>query len=108
VASGVDFPSGLLDLWLGRPPKRTPSSAYRTGVVGRNLELETVWIASTLRGGRRGTFLPKPRRRAALLGVASLLDPRVRDDVLSWSDPVPGLVELLRIGRKLVAKAGPR
>jgi predicted ATP-grasp superfamily ATP-dependent carboligase len=108
VASGVDFPGQLLDVWLDRTPRGTRIGEYRAGVVGRNLELEVVWIASTLRGERRLRFLPTPRRRAALAGAAGLLDPRVRDDIVSRSDPLPGLVELLRIGLKLIRKASAR
>jgi predicted ATP-grasp superfamily ATP-dependent carboligase len=108
VASGVDFPGGLIDLWLGHTPARQPIGDYRAGVVGRNLELEAVWIASTLRGERRLRFLPTPGRREALAATAGLFDPRVRDDVLARSDPVPGVTVLVRIGRKLVTKVAAR
>jgi hypothetical protein len=31
--------------------------------------------------------------------MASLLDPRIRDDLMSWSDPAPGLAQLGTIAR---------
>jgi hypothetical protein len=38
--------------------------------------------------------------------VVDLLDPRVRDDILSLRDPLPGAAELLRIGGVLASKLG--
>ena len=46
-------------------------------------------------------------RSDGLRGLIGLLDPRVRDDVLSLADPVPGLVLLERVATKLVSKARP-
>ena len=108
VAAGMDFPARLAALYAGGRPGETsgpPATDYAIGVRSRNLELDLVWIGSVLRGSRRPSIAPWPGRRAALGALASLVDPRVRDDILSWSDPAPGAAELVRIVGKLAGKA---
>lgn len=101
--AGVDFPSLAVDVALGRPARRTPST-YRTGLRARNLELEALWIASVLLGGN-DRRLPTPSRGDGLRSLFGLADPRTRDDVLRIDDPAPGVVLLGRVGQKLLAKA---
>jgi predicted ATP-grasp superfamily ATP-dependent carboligase len=108
VAAGMDFPARLADLYAGdqaAPRASQPATDYTIGVRSRNLELDLVWIASVLRGSRRPTIAARPGRRAAFGALAGLVDPRVRDDILSWTDPAPGAAELVRIVGKLAAKA---
>jgi predicted ATP-grasp superfamily ATP-dependent carboligase/thymidylate kinase len=96
VKSGLDFPAGLADVCLGNvpgPDQRTDTS-YAVGVRSRNLDLEVVWIGSTLRGARRYPGVPTPRRREAGDGF----------DILARGDPRPGLVELVGIAGKLRRK----
>jgi predicted ATP-grasp superfamily ATP-dependent carboligase len=54
VKSGMDFPARLAALYLGEPPAPNgpPDTGYALGVRSRNLDLEVVWIGSTLRGCR--------------------------------------------------------
>lgn len=116
VAAGMDFPARLVDLYTqpssvdGSPGSGWWTSAvatdYATGIRARNLELDLVWIGSVLRGSRRASIVPGPRRRAALGAIRDLVDPRIRDDILSWSDPAPGAAELVRIAGKLAGKVG--
>ncbi len=96
VKSGMDFPARLADLYLGggMATNGRPATDYRVGVRSRNLELEVVWIGSTLRGNRRYPFLPAPRRREAVTAAARLVLPGDGFDILSLDDPRPGLVEL--------------
>ena len=108
VRSGVDFPSDyvrLLTAERSTGPARTTES-YTTGVVARNLQLEVVWIGSVLRGpGRSSAVHEWPTRRAALAAIVRLFSPRVRDDILSWRDPLPAVAEFLMIIQKLGRKA---
>jgi hypothetical protein len=99
--AGMDFPGRLADLLLdGPPPGEAPlATDYRIGVRARNLRLETAWIAAVLRGRRRHPYLPWPGRRAAIGAMASLIDPRIGDDLLSLSDPGPGLAQFVAIAR---------
>jgi len=99
VGSGVDFPSGLADLYLYGPPKNgvTPKAPYAVGVRARNLELEMVWIASVLRGKRRYPFLTMPGRWQGFAAMLDLLNPVYRFDILSIEDPWPGLADLLKV-----------
>jgi predicted ATP-grasp superfamily ATP-dependent carboligase len=110
VAAGMDFPARLVALYGEAPKPRadTLSTDYAVGVRSRNLELDVIWIASVLHGGRQQSIVPAPPRRAALRAIAQLVDPGVRDDILSRDDPVPGAAELVRIAGKLAAKAASR
>ena len=106
VKSGVDFPARMAELYLAGPPKngRPADTAYRLGVRSRNLDLEVVWIASTLRGrrGRRLVFVP-PRREGVEAAIR-LLNPKDGFDILSREDPRPGMAELAGIAAKLRRK----
>lgn len=96
VRAGMDFPARLADLMLdGPPPSATPvASDYAVGVRVRNLRLEMSWMGSVALGRRRYAELPFPPRRAAVGAMASLLDPRIGDDLLVREDPAPGLAQL--------------
>lgn len=98
VASGMDFPARLADLYLNGPasePKEVDTE-YAVGVRSRDLDLELSWIAGVLRG-RRGVVGSLPPRREALGVALRLLSPRDGYDVLSWKDPRPGLVDLAKV-----------
>jgi hypothetical protein len=99
VLAGMDFPGRLADLLVdGPPPEGQPVvTDYRRGVRARNLRLDVGWIGAVLLGRRRYPFLPWPGRAAALGAALSLLDPRIKDDHLSTSDPGPGLALLASI-----------
>lgn len=105
VMAGVDFPAMLVDLALGGDASSAAPGPYRLGVRARNLELEALWIAAVLRGAERDRRLVTPSRGEGLRALVGLLDPRVRDDVLSLSDPAPTVVLLRRIAQKLASKA---
>jgi predicted ATP-grasp superfamily ATP-dependent carboligase len=109
VAAGMDFPARLVDLYThGAVSERAAPTAvatdYTTGVRARNLELDLVWIGSVLWGSRRSSIVAWPPRRAALGAIADLVDPGIRDDILTWSDPAAGAAELVRVAGKLGAK----
>ena len=110
VRAGMDFPGRLAALLLeGPPPPDEPvATDYRRGVRARNLRLELAWIGATLSGRRRQRGLPWPGRGAAVGAMASLLDPRIGDDLLTWSDPGPGLAQIGTIGRDLARRIGRR
>ncbi|HEY7702021.1 MAG TPA: ATP-grasp domain-containing protein [Candidatus Limnocylindrales bacterium] len=106
VRAGMDFPAQLADLLLDGlagtrsvPVGADVDRSYRRGLRGRNLRLELAWIGSVLSGRKRQRGMPWPRRREAFVAMASLLDPRIRDDLMSWSDPAPGLAQLGTIAR---------
>jgi predicted ATP-grasp superfamily ATP-dependent carboligase len=107
IASGVDFPAALLDLYLGRNGNghRGPANnGYRVGTRARNLELELLWIGSVLRGRPRHPFLTHPPRRAGLAAAAELLSGPGGFDMGDREDRKPALVDLVRIARKLGRK----
>jgi predicted ATP-grasp superfamily ATP-dependent carboligase len=106
VLSGMDFPARWAELCLqGPPPEGPPETTYRLGVRARNMELELVWLASTLFGRRRYPFLPAPRRRQAAAMLAQLLHPGYKFDVLSLEDPSPALAKAFKIVTRLASKS---
>jgi hypothetical protein len=103
VLAGMDFPARLAELLIGDSPASSPDAivdrAYRRGLRARNLRLDLAWIDGVLTGRRRQRGMPWPPRRAAFGAMVSLIDPRIRDDLMSWSDPAPGLAQLGTIAR---------
>ncbi len=109
VKSGVDFPARMAELYLTGPPENghTPYRRYQVGVRSRNLDLEVLWIASTLRGRQDHRLVAVPRRREAIQAAVRLAYPKDGYDVLSRDDPRPGLAEIARIPAKLARKMRP-
>ena len=106
VASGMDFPARLARLHFAGEP-RSPArvdSDYRIGVRCRDLQRDLLWIAAVLGGKRRYDFLHAPSRRRAVRALLGILDPRRKQDLLVWDDPLPGLFELPRLGPRLWGK----
>jgi predicted ATP-grasp superfamily ATP-dependent carboligase len=103
IRSGVDFPAGLLDLYLNGRNGSHATTTYHVGTRARNLELEVLWIGSVLRGPRY-PFLAHPPRRAALKAAAELVTSRGGFDMGDPEDRKPALVELVKIARKLGRK----
>jgi predicted ATP-grasp superfamily ATP-dependent carboligase len=106
IRSGVDFPSGLLDLHLGRSNggRNGHENGYVVGARAHNLELELLWIGSVLRGKPRHPYLDHPPRRAALRAAAGLLSGRGGFDMADREDRKPALVEAVKIAQKLGRK----
>lgn len=91
VASGMDFPARMADLFLGAPIGPELHDSYRVGHHQHSLELELKWIVSVFFRRRATDFPPFPPRREALRAAAQLLRPGWTYDVPSWRDPLPGL-----------------
>lgn len=106
VASGVDFPALLAELYLeGRLPELSgPATNYSIGIRSRNLELDLLWIGTVLSSYRRFPFLPMPARAKAIGALCGLLNPANRFDVQSIGDPWPGIVEIPKIFHKVMSK----
>ena len=96
------FPRGWRSSTSRVPPKngRPPDTAYELGVRSRNLDLEVVWIASTLRGRQGRRLVLVPPRREGVEAAMRLLNPKDGFDILSWDDPRPGLAEIAGIAAK--------
>ena len=96
VRAGVDFPRLMAEHHVGCPVPAPAIGSYRIGVTSRSLPLELAWIGNVLTGRQRSATLATPSRRA---GLAAALRVPAPDgwDVQSWSDPMPGLVELERL-----------
>jgi len=107
--SGVDFPLGLANLYLGaRVPGGGPptATAQELGVRSRDLGRELVWIASVLRRRRPYPFLEAPPRRAALAAALRLPLPQDGFDVFSRDDPSPAFADAVHAIRRTICKVG--
>lgn len=108
IKSGVDFPAGLAELYLGGRSSSDglpgPNAPYALGVRSRNLELELSWIASTLWGRKRYAFLDMPPRREALAAALRLFSAADGFDILCREDPRPGIAEIRKIAGKVLRK----
>lgn len=106
TSSGMDFPKYLAELYLSDSPAAppTPHMKYNVGVRARNLSLDVVWWFSVLRGVKHHPVLQTPSRMELLPATLGYFNPFYKTDVQSWDDPIPGLLELPRIAKKLVKK----
>jgi predicted ATP-grasp superfamily ATP-dependent carboligase len=107
IKSGIDFPARMADLYLSGEPEngREPDVSYEIGVRSRNLDLEMLWIASTLRGREGRRLVAVPPRRQALAAAVRLAYPKDGFDVFARDDPRLSLAEIARIAAKLLRKA---
>lgn len=106
VASGMDFPGRLATLYEKGEANldNIPERDYRIGVQAADVEMLLMWILQVLWGQRSYDFLPFPARHEAFPVLLKLISPRLKYDVLSLSDPRPGIATLLKIGRKFFRK----
>lgn len=106
VASGMDFPGRLADLYVSVPGEigQRTATDYRLGVQAANPEMLPLWILQVLWGKRRYEFLPFPSRREALPVLVKAFTPRLHYDILSIRDPRPAATLGLRMGRKFLRK----
>ncbi len=106
VDCGVDFPLAHLQMVLDGSRPDATIGEYRVGRRARHLPNDVMWIMSVMSGrpGRRHPSLVGPRRRDAARAALELLDPRIENDVQSWRDPLPGLIEIAQLGRRIGRK----
>lgn len=106
VASGVDFPALLAQLLFEGPTAITPNlnSNYKIGLKCRDLGRDFSWMVKVLAQQRPHKYLKFPGRAQAVAAFFGLFNPFNRFDLLSWNDPLPGLLELPVIFRKFRQK----
>lgn len=106
VASGVDFPGMLAQLYLQGAdsiPKQL-NSEYKINLKCRDLGRDLMWMYSVLARRQKYPFLGMPQRSQALSAFLSLFNPANKFDLLSLDDPIPGLIDLPRIYTKFRRK----
>jgi len=101
LRAGVDFPWWLYEMLV--EGRREFPAGYPMPVYSRNWQADLSWL--------RDNFLVEPAARRVgvwrLLGeLGPLLRGREASDTLARDDPRPGLVDLGRLGRRLVRAAG--
>ena len=106
VVSGVDFPALLARLYLEGADGITPqiNNEYKIGVRCRDIQKDLIWITSVLMNRQKYSFLPMPARMRAIKALLGFFNPLRKYDLLSFSDPWPGLAEFPRIISKFRSK----
>ena len=106
VASGVDFPALLADVYMNGADSIRPNlnSNYQLGLRCRDLGRDMMWMFSVITRKQKYPFLKMPGRAQAISAFLSLFNPRNKFDLLTISDPLPGLVDLPRIYQKFLTK----
>lgn len=102
---GLDFPLALLECHRDGKPVREVTE-YPVGVRCRSLfPGEFAYVLSVLRTrhGPEGRVAPSRFRVASDL-LAHTLDPRVKGDWFWWSDPMPGIMQGLKMTREVIGK----
>ncbi len=106
VASGMDFPALLAQLHFEGPTAITPNlnSNYKIGLKCRDLGRDFSWMVKVLAQQRPHKYLKFPGRAQAVAAFCGLFNPLNKFDLLSWRDPLPGLLELPVIYKKFWQK----
>ncbi len=104
VAAGADFPAMLYELMIeGRVRERPP---YRTGIYCRKLSSDIYWHEQILRRDAPAGLVEFPDGARLARDLFKIVSPRHHFDVQQWRDPLPGLVDLARIGANYLERLG--
>jgi predicted ATP-grasp superfamily ATP-dependent carboligase len=106
VASGVDFPGMLADMYMRGAGSIMPQldTHYKLGVRCRDVQRDLMWIVSVFMQRRRYPFLKMPGRLAALRALLGFFNPMRKFDLLTLDDPLPGIMEFPRVVKKFRSK----
>jgi predicted ATP-grasp superfamily ATP-dependent carboligase len=104
VASGVDFPAMLYDLYSGH---RVDPHPYRMGVRCRLLSRDIEWIVQATTMRRRGEP-DAPTWRQILADTLRMWMPGDHFDVHDWRDPEPGWHDFKKIAAGIGGRLGKR
>ena len=97
VAAGADFPGMLFDMLVDG--RRDFEQSYKEEVYCRRLTSDVHWYELALRRAAPERLNVIPTRRQMFADLLKLFSLRHRFDIQSFSDPVPGLVELVQLVR---------
>ncbi|MBA6412686.1 ATP-grasp domain-containing protein [Parahaliea sp. F7430] len=95
TAAGADFPRLL---WALHHKLPLPELAqYKRALRCRKLSSDLHWLEAVLRQEGDTRLVPIPSRRQAIQETLGMLLPKERFDAQSFSDPLPGIVDIGRI-----------
>jgi len=89
--SGVDFPLSLIRAYSGETVSQMP---YRAGVYSRRFSMEVAWFKRNLQADRNDPYTKTRPLGKTLLEYSRFLSGKDHWDHLSFSDPVPTLLEM--------------
>jgi predicted ATP-grasp superfamily ATP-dependent carboligase len=97
VKSGADFPRMLYELLVdGRVSYNTP---YRNNVLCRNLGRDIYWHELIFRPDTDPRIKKFPAKLEVVNSIFNIFSMNHRFDIQQFSDPFPGLIDILRIIR---------
>lgn len=101
VAAGADFPAMQAELFLRGELGDYPP--YRQGIYCRNLASDLMWHEMVLRS-RSNEITQVPPPGTVLRDLGKIFSPRHHFDTQSIKDPLPGLVEIKRLGARYAGR----
>ncbi len=113
--AGADIPYAVYELFANM--NKVSRNDYKVGVQCRWLRGDLYALEDFLRGDTERAypfeeFRPLPTKRKVVLDFFTAFSPRVKGDVFSLEDPVPGFVDLFRTltfyARRLIRKLAKR
>lgn len=102
IAAGVDFPKLTYDLLVKNEPVNVFS--YRTPYFARNTRRDFFWFFDNLKAPKNHPQLLKVRWPALARELAHVVLRREHWDAEQLSDPLPGLLSWLEVGREVTAR----
>ncbi len=93
-AAGADFPYLLYQLWVHK--QRPQNTHYRQNIYCRKLSADIYWYEQVLRRNGDKRLVNFPSHKSLLKDLLFILHPtRHFFDIQCWSDPVPGIIDVL-------------
>ena len=102
VAAGVDFPKLIYDRLVRRAPVEVFS--YRIPCFSRNTLRDFFWLLDNLKTPSNNPHLLKVKWPALLKEFRNILLGREHLDAEQLSDPLPGLLSWVEVGREISAR----
>jgi protein-tyrosine-phosphatase len=94
----------LYELMIEGRVRERPS--YRTGIYCRKLSSDIYWHEQILRRDAPAGLVEFPDGARLARDLFKIVSPRHHFDVQQWRDPLPGLVDLARIGANYLERLG--
>jgi protein-tyrosine-phosphatase/predicted ATP-grasp superfamily ATP-dependent carboligase len=92
IESGVNFPLGLWQIAMGKPP--APQPQFRRGLRARHLSSDIQWLKANLIADRGNLLLLTRPRLRSLLELFLPIFGLERWDHFRWRDPAPAVREI--------------
>jgi protein-tyrosine-phosphatase/predicted ATP-grasp superfamily ATP-dependent carboligase len=103
VSAGADFPAMLFNLLINQElPK---SKSYREEIYCCKLSADIQWYEQVLRKNSDNRLVKYPSKKKLITDLLFILHPtRHYFDIQCWYDPIPGIVDVYRLGLEYILR----